>query len=102
MLQAAPSIECSSIALGENFEDSISNFDDKFSIALMSLLNKIDELATEDKCEKMLNVLHRYVTDILTVSNIFHEFSNFSYVFQNGLQFILFISEPSKFWWGKP
>lgn len=57
--EAAPSIECSSIPLGENFEESISNFDEQFSVALICLLNKINELAAEDNSEKMLNVLYR-------------------------------------------
>ncbi|XP_034250701.1 gamma-tubulin complex component 2-like isoform X2 [Thrips palmi] len=56
---AAPSLEYSSIAIGENFEESISNFDEQFSIALICLLNKIEELAAEDNSEKMLNVLYR-------------------------------------------
>ena len=57
--EAAPNIECSSSCLGENFEDSISKFDDQFSVALISLLSKINEIARDDKCEKMLNVLYR-------------------------------------------
>ncbi|XP_052126076.1 gamma-tubulin complex component 2-like isoform X1 [Frankliniella occidentalis] len=71
--EAAPSIECSTSALGENFEDSIRNFDEQFSAALISLLNKIDELAMEDNNEKMLNVLYRmdfnsYYTSFLVPS----------------------------------
>lgn len=61
LFQAAPSIECSSIAPGDNFEESIKNFDEQFSAALISLLHKINELALEDNSEKMLNVLCRYV-----------------------------------------
>ncbi|KAK3932438.1 Gamma-tubulin complex component 2-like protein [Frankliniella fusca] len=57
--EAAPSIECSTSAPGENFEDSIQNFDEQFSAALIGLLHKIDELAVEDNNEKMLNVLYR-------------------------------------------
>lgn len=72
--EAAPSIECSSSALGDNFESSISNFDETFSAALISLLNKISELAEEDNSEKMLNVLYRmdfnsYYTSLLLPSS---------------------------------
>lgn len=74
IFQAAPSIECSSSALGENFEDSIANFDEQFSVALICLLNKINELATEDNSEKMLNVLYRYVLLSNSIKKVFfHE-----------------------------
>lgn len=43
----------------ENFEQEVAKFDLRFTSVLVSLLDKISQLARENYNERILNILHR-------------------------------------------
>ena len=44
---------------GESFEEEVTKFDLRFTSILVSLLDKISQLARENYNERILNILHR-------------------------------------------